>query len=91
MTGGHVYDHEAAAAEIPGARIGHRQRKPDRDRRVDCVAAAIENCNADARGALLLRHHHAVVGEDALRGRNDRRACARRDLSGGADEKREYE
>ena len=72
--------HEAAAAEIAGARIGDRQREADRHRGVDRVAAAVEDRDADAGGAALLRHHHAVVGEDGRRRRNRRRARDRRDL-----------
>ena len=58
---GEVDHHEAAAADIAGARIGHGQRKADRDRGVDRVAAAVEDLDADAGGAAFLRHHHAVV------------------------------
>ena len=59
--------HEAAAADIAGARIGHRQREADRDRGVDGVAAALQNVGADARRQRLLRHHHAMLGDDRLR------------------------
>ena len=75
-----VDHHEAAAADIAGARISHRQRKADRNRRVDRVAAAIQNFNADTRGALLLRHHHAVAGGDRLRRRDERGTRDRRHL-----------
>jgi len=78
-------DHEAAAADIAGARVSHRERKADRDRRVDRVAAAIENFDADAGGALLLRDDHAVAGRNRLRRRDDRRARDRRDLRIGHD------
>ena len=77
---GEMDHHEAAAADIAGARIGDRERETDRHRGIDGVAAAIENLNADAGGALLLRHHHAVVREDRLRRRDRRRARDRRDL-----------
>ena len=59
-------DHEAAAADIAGAGIGHGQCEADGDCGVDRVAAAVEDLDADARGALFLRHHHAVVREDRL-------------------------
>ena len=59
--------HEAAAADIAGARIGHRQREADRDRGIHRVAAALQNVDADARRQRLLRHHHAVLGDDRLR------------------------
>src|SRR5215471_10774196 len=48
-------DHEAAATDIAGARVSHRKRKADRHRSVHRVAAAIENFDPDASGALLLR------------------------------------
>ena len=73
--------HEAAAAEIAGARIGDRERKADRDRGIDRVAAAVEDLDADAGGAFLLRHHHAVAGEDRRRRANGGRARDRRDLA----------
>ena len=60
-------DHKAAAADIAGARIGHGQRKADRDRGVDRIAALLQNVGADPRGHRLLRHHHAVRGGDGLR------------------------
>ena len=72
--------HEAAAADIAGARIGDREREADRHRGVHRVAAAVEDFDADAGGAALLRHHHAVVGEDRRRRRNLRRVRNRRDL-----------
>ena len=65
--------HEAAAADIAGARIGHRQRETDRDRGIDRIAAALKNFNADAGGALLLRHHHAVARDvSSAQGRSRR-------------------
>ena len=54
-------DHVAAAADIAGARIGHRQREAGRDRGIDGVAALLQELDADAGGARLLRHHHAVA------------------------------
>ena len=43
--------HEATAADVAGARICDRKRETDRDRRIDGIAAAIKNFNADAGGA----------------------------------------
>ena len=63
-------DHEAAAAEIAGARIGDRHRKADRDRGIDRIAAARQHVGADAGRAAFLRDHHAVSGGDRLRGRD---------------------
>ena len=61
-----VDQHEAAAAEIAGARIGHRERKADRDRGIHRIAALLQNVDADARRDRFLRHHHAVLGDDRL-------------------------
>ena len=52
--------HETAAADIAGARIGHRQRERRRHRGIDRVAAFLQDVGADARGDRLLGHHHAV-------------------------------
>ena len=59
--------HEAAAADIAGARIGDGEREADGDRGIDRVAAAVEDLDADARGAAFLRHHHAVAAATMLR------------------------
>ena len=72
--------HEAAAANIAGARISDREGETDRDRGVDGIAAAIENLNADARCTLFLGDHHAVMGENGLRRRDRRRVRNRRHL-----------
>ena len=44
---GAVDQHEAAAADIAGARQGHGEREADRHRRVDRIAAALQNVEAD--------------------------------------------
>ena len=49
---GEMDHHEAAAADVAGARIGHRHGEADRDRGIDRVAAALEHLGADPRGAL---------------------------------------
>jgi hypothetical protein len=59
--------HEAAAADIAGARISHGKRKADRDRSIDGIAALLENVGADARRESLLRHDHAVLTDGTLR------------------------
>ena len=80
--------HEAAAADIAGARIGDRHGEADRHGGVHRVAAAIENLHADTGGAAFLRHHHAVAGDDRLCRGNRQRLPGRRDLgvSGGAQQ-----
>ena len=44
-----VDDHEAAAADVSGARIGHGQRKAGRDRGIDRIAAPPQDVGADLR------------------------------------------
>src|ERR1700726_1633314 len=51
---------------MAGARIGHRQSKADGDRGIHRIAALPQNVGADARRNRLLRHHHAVLGDDHL-------------------------
>ena len=50
---------------ILNKRAGYR--KLFRNFNIDRVAALVEDLDADAGGAALLRHHHAIVGEDAAR------------------------
>ena len=68
--------HESAAADIAGARISHRHRKSDRDRRIHGIAALLQNIDADTRRERLLRHHHAVSGSDRLRMADSDHRCA---------------
>ena len=70
---GEMDHHVAAAADVAGARIGHRHGEAGGDRGVHRVAAALEHIDADARGARLLRHHHAVLVRLDLRGGGRRR------------------
>jgi hypothetical protein len=60
-------DHESAATEIAGARIGHGHRKADGDRRIDRITASLQDIGADLRRQRLLRHRHAVLGDDSRR------------------------
>ena len=62
-----MHQHEAAAADIAGLRMRDGEREADRDRGVDRVAACLQDLDADARGVLLLRRHHAVA-RDAREG-----------------------
>jgi hypothetical protein len=59
--------HEAAAADIAGARISHGKSKTDRDRGIDGIAALLQDVSADARSESLLRHDHAVLRDGTLR------------------------
>ena len=69
-TVGEVNHHEAAAADIAGARIADGERKTDRDGGIHRIAALLQDVDADMRRAGLLRHHHAVAGGDRDRLRN---------------------
>jgi hypothetical protein len=52
--------HEAAAAEIAGGRIDHRERIADRNGRIDRAAAALENVDPDFRRKVLRRDDHGL-------------------------------
>jgi len=73
VTLGRVNHHEAAAADISRARIGHGHRESDRHRGIDRVAAAPQHIGADPRRDFLLRHHHAVFGDHGMNGVGRRR------------------
>ena len=65
---GAMNQHEAAAAEVAGARKRDGEREADRDRRIDGVAAALQDVQPDARGRRLLADDHAMLGDDRTRG-----------------------
>ena len=67
---GKVNHHEAAAADIAGARIADGERETDRDGGIHRIAALLQDVDADMRRAGLLGHHHAVAGGDRHRLRN---------------------
>jgi hypothetical protein len=71
---GQLDHHVAATAEIAGFRIGHRHREADRHRGVDRIAPPLHHLDADAGGARLLPHHHAVAGGDRCERRLLRKA-----------------
>ena len=60
-----VDHHVAAAADIAGARIGHRHREADRNRGIHRIAALLQHFDADACRAPFLRHDHTVAGGDS--------------------------
>ena len=80
---GEMDHHEAAAADIAGARIGDRERKAGRDRGIDRIAAAFEDLDADARGAASCATTMPLRAVTGVARRNRRRARDRRDLRGG--------
>ena len=47
-------EHEAAAADIAGARQGDGERKADRDRRIDGIAASLQDIQPYSRRLRLL-------------------------------------
>ena len=56
--------HEAAAAQIAGARQRDGEREAHRDRGIDRVAAGAQHIDADPRCRRLLARHHAVRRDD---------------------------
>ncbi len=83
--------HEAAAAEVAGARQGHRKREADRHRRVDRVAAEPQDVEADLRGRCLLGHNHAVLRDNGQRGGEGRQDPRRIRTRAGRGEQQESE
>ena len=69
---GEVHEHEAAAAEIARPRQRHGQGEADRHGRIDGVAAALEDRDADARRLRLLGGDHAVRSGDRQEARRIR-------------------
>ena len=78
-----VDDHEAAAADVSGARIGDGQRKAGRDRGIDRIAALPQDIGAYLRADFLLRDHHAVFGGNGVN-------CAGAGCSRGAPARRRH-
>ena len=60
--------HEAAAADVSGARIGDGKRKAGGDRGVDRIAALPEDVGTDLRSKPLLCHHQTMLGRDGANG-----------------------
>ncbi len=58
--------HKTAAADIPGLRMGDRQRVADRHRRIDGVAALAQNVHTDAGGQGIHRGHHPLSGANRV-------------------------
>ncbi len=79
-------DHVAAATDIAGAGISHRHRETGGDRGVDGIAAPLQDREANAGGARLLRDHHAVTGFDRALGAGGGRPCGQGDDQEGKDE-----
>ncbi|MND69681.1 hypothetical protein D3C80_611690 [compost metagenome] len=57
----HVDDHVAAAADVAGARQGHRLGEGHGDGRIHRIAALAQNLDADARRRVALADHHAAA------------------------------
>ena len=59
--------HEAAAADIAGARVAHRHGKTDRNRGVYGIAAFLQHLDANAGGTRVLARDHPVARNNRLR------------------------
>ena len=62
-------EHEPAAPEVSGLGMRHGKREPNRHRRVNRVAASLQNIRANPRCDPLLRGDHAIFGDDRLKPR----------------------
>ena len=78
---GQLHGHEAAAAEVARGGIHHRQRVAHGDRRIDGIAAVLEDIDADLAGQMLRGDDHAVFGRDRCLGSC---VCASREIHGRA-------
>ena len=59
---GEVDRHETAAPYIAAARVDDGERVADRNRRIDRIAAGLEDMHPDFRGQPMRGYHHAVLG-----------------------------
>ena len=59
---GQVDRHEPAAADIAAAGVDDGERIADRNRRIDRVAAGLEDVHPDFGGQPMRRYHHPVLG-----------------------------
>ena len=66
---GEADQHESPAADVARRGMRDRQREPDRDGRIDGVAAGSQHCEAGLGGMNFARHHHGVVRTRRLTGR----------------------
>ena len=78
LTVRHPNDHEASTTNVAGFWVHYRERKVDRDCRVNSVAATLEHLHTDlTRNAIRTRHHTigTVRGNDALAGESPPIGC----------------
>ena len=73
MPVGGVDQHKAAAADIAAARIDDGERVADRDRRIDRVAAGLQDAQPRVARLMLRRDDHAALAFRRRRGRRDSR------------------
>ena len=57
---GQLDGHEAPAAQVACGGVDHGHRITHGDRRIDCVATALEHIDAHLGGKLMRRDHHAM-------------------------------
>ena len=81
-------DHEAAAADVAGARVDDRERERRGDRGVDRVAAVAQHLEPDFGGERRVGHHHAVRAGRGGRVERKRPALRHARRGGGAGRSR---
>ncbi len=57
-----MHEHEAAAADISGDRVHDGEREAGGDRRIDRIAALLQDGDAGVRGVVMHADHHGVIG-----------------------------
>ena len=84
---GETDHHEAPSADVSSGRVGHGQRQPGGDRRVDRVATCSEDFRPGLARVRVRRHDHSRFGGDnSPRGVDCRRRVVRRAATGGSGE-----
>ena len=61
---GQLDGHEAPAAQVACGGVDHGHRITHGDRRIDCVATALEHIDTHLGGKLMRRDHHAMFAAD---------------------------
>src|SRR5579875_3032151 len=81
FAGGHADEHEAAAADVAGERVGDSESKSHCDGCIHRVAASPQNFKPRLRGEWLACHHHTMLCGHGLVSSQWRSQCCRDDIS----------
>ena len=92
VAAGEMDDHESAATDIAGARVGDGHREAGRHGGVNRIAALLQDIGADTRGDLLLGDDEAVLGRNRMNAVGGLRhvGVAREDSGGQGESKSQH-